>query len=291
MKNNSSKAFSLIELSIVILVIGILIAGVTQSSILVKKYKLSAAQTITQSSPVTSIKDLALWLEPAMENSITSVTNGAAPQEGDLVSAWNDFNPQLITKINPAQATTAAQPTYKTNGIGNLPTLSFDGGDYLETALTAIPARYSTYTIFLVWQQNTSGTTQVIFHQRGADSCSADYAGTYLNTSGYINGWACGSGDTLASAYSVRKPYATIYRVDNTQTNNVTVYANGTKTGPTQKTGLSLGATATAIGYGNNNTYYFRGYISEVIVFTRALKDVEITDVRSYLAKKYGFGA
>jgi prepilin-type N-terminal cleavage/methylation domain-containing protein len=289
MKNNSQKAFSLIELSIVILIIGILIAGITQSSILIKKYKLNSAQTITQSSPVTSIKDLALWLEPVMESSITSATNDLSPIDGDAVALWNDTNSQSITKVNVAQSTSSARPTYKTNGIGNLPTLSFDGGDYLETALTTIPAGYNTYTIFLVWQQNTSGTTQVIFHQRGS-GCSADYAGTYLSTGGYINGWACGSGDTQASTYSASKPYATIYRVDNTQTNNVTVYANGTKTGPTQKT-VNVGATATAVGYGGGSTYYFRGYISEVIVFTRALKDAEISDVRGYLAKKYGFGA
>ena len=39
-----SKAFSLIELSIVVLIIGILIAGVTQGSRLVRQSRLSTAQ-------------------------------------------------------------------------------------------------------------------------------------------------------------------------------------------------------------------------------------------------------
>lgn len=50
------SAFSLIELSIVILIVGILIAGVTQSSRMVGKSRIKTAKTLTQSSPVGSIK-------------------------------------------------------------------------------------------------------------------------------------------------------------------------------------------------------------------------------------------
>ena len=47
-KNYRSKnAFSLIELSIVILIVGILIAGVTSSSRLVKRMKVITAQNLT----------------------------------------------------------------------------------------------------------------------------------------------------------------------------------------------------------------------------------------------------
>jgi len=59
----SNKAFSLIELSIVILIIGILVAGVTSSSRLVKRMKIITAQNLTTSSPISSIKDLIFWYE------------------------------------------------------------------------------------------------------------------------------------------------------------------------------------------------------------------------------------
>jgi len=48
------QAFSLVELSIVILIIGVLIAGVIQGSNLVTKFRIKTAQTLTQSSPVSS---------------------------------------------------------------------------------------------------------------------------------------------------------------------------------------------------------------------------------------------
>ncbi len=72
MENNKSffSAFSLIELSIVILIIGTLIAGVTQGSRLVRISKLRTAQNQTSTSPVSSIDGLALWLDAVDEINI-----------------------------------------------------------------------------------------------------------------------------------------------------------------------------------------------------------------------------
>ena len=85
------SAFSLIELSIVILIIGVLIAGVTQASRLVRQSKLTTARTLTQSSAVNSIKGLLLWLEPTMDNSFkSSETTDANP-----ITTWYDINPQV----------------------------------------------------------------------------------------------------------------------------------------------------------------------------------------------------
>jgi prepilin-type N-terminal cleavage/methylation domain-containing protein len=51
--NKFKKAFSLIELSIVVLVVGVLIAGTIRSALMVAKFKV--AKAITQSSPVNLI--------------------------------------------------------------------------------------------------------------------------------------------------------------------------------------------------------------------------------------------
>ncbi len=55
------NAFSLIELSIVILIIGILVAGVTKGSTLYQKIKLSSARSVTNNSPVAYISGLSVW--------------------------------------------------------------------------------------------------------------------------------------------------------------------------------------------------------------------------------------
>lgn len=306
MKNTlqNKKAFSLIELSIVLLIIGIIIAGVTQSSRLISSFKLNSARTITQSSAVHSIKDLVLWLEPVMENSFANAAGSYSINNGDKVSLWNDYNSQISQKINLAQSTASscsACPTYVSSGINNLPTIQFNGGQFLDTLNTSpvptppIPAGNKQYTIFAVWQTSNFSSVGVILHQRGPVSCNGDRAGFYV-ASGSLNTWACGFGDTTVSgSVSLNRPYLSIYRVDNTistTTNNVKSYLNGTQSATTSATFLPIGNSAFVVGFGDTgNTYYYNGYISEIIVFARALKSDEIADIRAYIAKKYNFGA
>ena len=67
-KFSLKKAFSLIELSIVILIIGILVAGVTQSSRLVSRMKQISVRSMTLNSPISSIKDLYAWYETSLDS-------------------------------------------------------------------------------------------------------------------------------------------------------------------------------------------------------------------------------
>ena len=100
------NAFSLIELSIVILIVGILIAGVTQSSRLINQMKLSSAQSITRSSDVISINDMVFWAETSLENSLTNSSGGFQMDNGGAISSWNDINLRSSNKINLGQSNT-----------------------------------------------------------------------------------------------------------------------------------------------------------------------------------------
>ena len=95
------QGFSLIELSIVILIVGILIAGVTTSSRLVKRMKITTAQNITQSSPVPSIKDLSVWYETTMDGSLLDIEKS----DGTPITIWYDGNLQSSFKYDFKQAT------------------------------------------------------------------------------------------------------------------------------------------------------------------------------------------
>jgi len=78
----------LIEISLVILIIGILIAGVLQGIDLYQDMKLVSARSLTTNSRVNRIKDLALWLESTQE--ISFLKNEA--KDGVVVTKWNDIN-------------------------------------------------------------------------------------------------------------------------------------------------------------------------------------------------------
>ena len=59
----------MIELSVFILIIGILIAGILASQRIVAKFRITTAQTLTISSPVHGIPDSTIWLESSLEKS------------------------------------------------------------------------------------------------------------------------------------------------------------------------------------------------------------------------------
>lgn len=284
---NKNKAFSLVEIAVVVIIITIMIVGIFSVLSFFDNYKLSAAQKLTANSPVDKIEDLSLWLEPIMENSLTSVVNGKNVEDKDIISSWNDNNSQVIAKNNFTQGFDSKRPSYIRKGIGNLPSLLFSGDDYLETTVFPIVARRNTYTIIVVFQQSDNSGSQTVFYQGGSD-CNGSYGGVSL-VSNYINGFACGSQNSQASTYNTNKPYAVIYRVDASQSDNVTIYVNGEKYGPLAKN-IDIEAVSSAIGYSGEGGY-FKGMISEIIVYNHPLNDVEITDIRDYLRSKYGFGA
>ena len=198
---NKKLAFSLIELSIVILIIGILVAGVTQSSRLVAQMRLASAQSVTRSADISSIRDMVFWAETSLENSITNSAGSLQIEDGNSVSSWNDINPQISAKINVTQATTANQPTYKALGINGLPSLSFNGSNniLLNTSTTPLPASDKNYSLVLVWRPNSVNIAagQILMSQSNNVSTGINLASIYIPpTSSY--GFAGDNNDYLS---------------------------------------------------------------------------------------------
>lgn len=295
----NKKAFSLIELSIVILIIGVLIAGVTQSSRLISEFKITSARTITQSSPVNSIKGLTLWLETSMENSLTSTTNGFSPENDDKISSWNDINPQAISKINLTQSTDASRPSYTKDGINELPSLTFDGSnDILFTTTTPIAASSRNYSLIVVWRRLSDNGGNIIIEQKPLSASTANrHAAVWIDVDGNLR-FTTMSNDTGVNAFgstSLNTNYITIMNIDlNDSDGVISCYNNSNTKSQTDTTtpgdmnlanGLfSVGARATDT---STYTLFSNSLISEVIVFDRTLKQEEVESINAYLAKKY----
>ena len=187
--NPHHQAFSLIELSIVILIIGILVAGVTQSSRLVNQIRLSTAQSITRSSEITSIQDMVFWAETTLENGITNSSGTFQLDDGGAISSWNDINFRSNPKINVMQSNTAIQPTFKQNGINGLPSINFNGVNQIliNTTTPPLPLNDKNYSFVIVWRANstTSPAGQIMMSQSNNSPSVNDLAAFFIAISNY----------------------------------------------------------------------------------------------------------
>ena len=304
---SKNKAFSLIELSIVVLIIGILISGVTQGSRLIKASKLQTAKTLTLSSDVNSIKDLAMWLETSLDNSVTI-------DSSSTVTRWNDINPQSMSKIN-AYNTTPDNPVYVENVINGLPVIKFyvgpeipadqNFGENIEVDPNGLGLSFlanTNYTIFVVEQRVSSGSLDgkksMFLSGHGMISPSINLQIGYSSNKNFIwDNTGTGSGATKdASDWNIPvtlsaaiTPRIHTFKFDTTKgkyysmKSNISAPYSATNTGAIGKPLVSYyGATIGGKGPGSDDLS-----IAEMIIFTRALSTDEIKSVEAYLGKKY----
>ncbi len=280
--------FSLIELSIVIIIIGILVVAVTSGGALIKIAKLIRARSLSNSSPVVVIENLTLWLETTSKKSFdkSEAINGAE------VTTWYGTNPQSSFKINPT-ASTGKKPLYQAEGINGLPAILFDGlDDFMDTGMTFKRTAANGWTIFLVFEDVTQGgnnsDSRFGFIDGGIGSLNIRNYGLaiapsfdVLNAPSLLVCFNCRDSFTETTMMTI---------INDPNANNSRVYGRGVlnqvssfgATGASSKT-ISIGwATGDAIAGTEANTKF-----GEIIVYDRALPDLERSDVEAYLSKKW----
>lgn len=290
MKKNHS-AFSLVELSIVILIIGILVTGITQSSRLVKQFRLSTAQSLTQSSPVASIKNLTLWLETSNEESLVNADGNNEFEDDTEVVIWKDFNPQSTQKLIFTNSENF--PAYSENGINKLPSINFTAADSdcLKSSVTPIGAGDDSYTIFAVWQRRDIGASGSIIASQDANSGGDNELASFLLLDGNY-GFSGGANDFGEVATAEGVTYISAVKIDNNKEENVSLYTNSTTpisgTSTNEGSSMSISNQVFTIGCRDvSGAQNYDGLISEIIVFDRTLKNEEISSIFTYLGKKY----
>jgi len=268
------KAFSLIELSIVILIIGILVAGVTQSSRLVRQFRLQTARNITINAPMSSIPNLALWLEPTQEGSFLE----SEASDGVAVTKWNAINRTAIEKATISVLGTA--PVYRQSAISGLPAIQFSGN--------------GCYTIDHVGITNNGlKTFFAVFLETAKNGASGTYLYDNLvvppqfafilpiNQTGQIFAGA----SVVGGSIQLNKPNL-VTIVHNSA--NSFFRVNGVQT-PNGNAGTNIMNSSTRLGGGSCTSVgdNFYGYIAEFIIYDRVLKAEEYNDIEKYLSAKW----
>ncbi len=293
MKKFKSKAFSLIELAVVIIVVGILIAGVTQGGALITRAKFKTAQTLTQSSPVSATPGLRLWLETSLDQSIAE----AQASDGAAVTMWYDINPQISNKLFARTASTAILYKVK-SAVNGLPSLYFPGAiaDFFtistasgSTAATPIPTTSNAFTYFIVLQADSVGSIEDAFYNGTFGSSNGwGYRNSASAKTFLYNAVTTGTGTSalakaeVISATSVGGTSGSL-RLYVNGVSDATFGAGVTATVTSPTTGFYIGSK-NSTGSATDN---WRGFISEIIIFEKKLSDADRKAIEKYLGTKY----
>lgn len=291
-------AFSLIEISIVILIIGVAISGIVSGMYLFYDFKLGQAQSITAKSPVISTPNLTLWLETTSPNSFET----ERPLSNDKIAIWKDLNPQRIFKINVSQSDLTKQPTYIENAINNLPALKFINNIEMRSSDIELNDFISSdqATIFLV-QNNFSGddtTTTISWVPTSSNTDSGEVTrfnihALVINKIVFDFGTCCPASTrtSTASLNNFLNRDKIISFVKNSNNVNFRVNFNETtanNSSATSTLSASLSAPFIVGKLRTGNNYFFNGNIGEIIIFDRALTEIERKKIEDYLSDKWG---
>lgn len=287
----SKKAFSLTELSMVILIIGILIGGISQGVDIYKDFIKQNALRLSKNSVVNRIPDLSLWLDYTNPNSYASYGN-KYPNENWEVGQILDSNPTKVSNFK------GIGHLFCSSCINNLPA-TYGFGISAVRSINNL-SRYADliskdgFSWFMVlYVDDPSYTGGGVFK---ISSNSGDYAFGYSYFhEGYEQQYHGNSSITFWPnwndfRYAPKKPYIATY------VNKV----NGAMARINRSADQISANVDNALLNANLNQdfylryvmfydtgYYFQGGIGEFIVFSRALSPKEVFNVEEYLSQKW----
>lgn len=290
-KISKNKAFSLVELSIVILIIGVLIAGVGQGLDLYEDSKISAARTITQSSRVNSVRGIALWIDA------TADSFGKEISENEPVQRWDDINPQNTAKGSFVQSNQAQAPTYITKGINGLPAVKFNGTTqsmFIDNFADITPS--NGVTVFLVTRVASplpaTGINTAIFSKRLAAGGGQNLQLTSSNLGFLLNDFhGVNFNVNSDGVYAVSYQHGTISGspLSRSFLNGRGIFNITTGTPPIFSTAstdyLYLGRPGLTTVPANPT--FFGGFIGELLIYDRILSKKDRQSIEAYLGKKW----
>ena len=292
----NKQAFSIVELSIVVLILGIMLAGIVNYNNFVLKASLVSARKITKSSAIIKIENLALWLDATAQNSFKSDELANTVFLNDIsdkqtIGWWQDVN---LQKVYPARLNFTAnnlvnRPKYWVSAINNLPALYFDGNDFLriENLSTSNIASENEITIFVVQNVKSSNLATFTINsstQNVANSGERIMLNAYYNNHFYFDFGNYNSSDRITKNYISQSYLAKPQLISAIKNGNNSSFYINSKLEATQNTTSSLNTSLERyLEIGTS----FDGYIGEILIFNRALKARERMLIERYLLNKW----
>ena len=284
--NTNHKAFSLIEISVVTIIIGILISGISVGIDLYKDYQFVVARSVVQNSRIPRINGLAVWYETISEKSFDKNQQ----KNNSSLTTWYDINPNSNNKCNANSPSATNNPIFVENAFnGYMPGVKFDGNnDYFSCNNISLTGQEITYFVVAKRTSNILYMSAFSSLSPGAlfDSNSFAHFRAFLeDTSGKMSMFRNGWGSQISHPGN-NIAYIATGIFDGT---NSIAYING-----------AIGSVVASSGNFNVSTLligtnwqsgqainFYSGIVAEIIIYNRALKDKERMEVEKYLSKKW----
>lgn len=234
-----------------------------------------------------TISGLQAWYDASDTTTLYQNSNGttAVSATDDPVGYWGD---KSGNGRNLTQTTNNNRPLFKPasrNGKGDM---LFDGTDDLLTVTTASRLDITNDFTVVAMLQNTSGQGSYLSLGRasgtnGITLYTNSATDTYRAIVKATGGW--GTDFVLSTTISrTLQRRVTVIRSSSTTTLGVKGFTDASVTGSAGP----ITYNGTALQIGGPSDGYWAGYISEVLIWNKALSATERTAVQNYIDKKWG---
>lgn len=286
-KKSKNTAFSIVEISVVILIISLLLAGILNGTSLIGDASIATAQKLTTNADVNNMESLTLWLETSFTSSLEA--QGNKKVENDIkINRWKDNSPlkSPTKRFDFIQTASTNQPTYKEDVIDGLPMLYFTTANNLEfnnpqnrNLSLADLMQNNQATIFIVcmFDKSASGAKLINFNNVVDFGYNANKIEMKFDSNNLIESADSLKQETLQMISAVKN------------TSNIEFYLNGNF-----RSNISSSATIADTNFSSNFSSTnkitvggFKGWLGEILVFNTALATKERQQVEQYLIKKW----
>ena len=289
MKKNSKLGFSLLEVSVVLLIIGILLASVSAGKSMIKTSRLTSAKSLTANSPVVAVDGLAIWLETVSDRSFAEDDT----YDFTNISGWQN----LTNYFSANNLSFTGDPSYRESAINDLPSVNFDGNDSIDINTAIQPIVGTNFAIFIVEKREDNVVIKTIIDSTdddlliqysaaniiinknggvGADIEIPSVATTNIPSINYIS---------FASSANCAAPAGlNYYRNKGVFVNRTTSEDEITADGTHANTDAISSIAAATLGA---TTDGYNGNISEIVIYNQSLTFLELEEILNYLSSKY----
>ncbi len=272
-KITSQKAFTLVELSIVLVIIGLLLGLINVGINLMNQAKVRAARAITSNSPVWEIFNSNLEMSAVLWYDVLDTKL--------LKRDSDNFVTSIRSKIGDPDRTTMTisnEPIYQKDGMADFPTISFDDDTGTSDSLSRSFTLNDNFSVAIVFLPTVAQAADATFLEVN----TLDLRANSDETISFDNG----IGEAGTYSYKVNDMNLVIVTSDaSSGPTNVAMNYYVNQEGPAGNSGdPSTQFAGVRFGDITNN---FEGKISEIIIFDKPLSSREIDTVTEYFYEKY----